>query len=576
MSIRTPWIPIASLALGAALAFPAAGLQAEPAIPSYDVQAVGGTVGWSINENGDVGGWTSVDGITRGFIHSPAIGTRVLPSPVMRPFAIVRDVSDRNAEGVIEVVGSAYTDILDEPGHAVRWRVDTDSGAIEGPLDLGVLANQRTSQARGVNNAGTITGYSGNGAFLYTDAAGMQQIEDLAGLPQDINESGVVAGYGGLRAFRWSEAGGTEDLGVPPGFAFSFGLALNDSGQVAGYGRTSGGIIFEQIARYSDGAGWELLGGIGSDNEGWGINNHGSVVGHGVTASDRVTGRRAVIYTDALGRLTYLDDLLSPAARAAGWGVLRAYDINDAGQVVGWGTNGFDGGALLLTPAGEVAVPAAPSDLNATPRPPTSQYPTAAILLAWTDNSDDEQAFVVERRGPDDAAFRELTRLGAGTTAYIDTDLVACETYEYRVQAVNLAGASGYSNEAWAEAPCEAVDRTPPEVEILAPADGDEVSGRVTIRARATDDTGVVHMRVVEDGRELCTSSDDSIECRWNTRREATGTHTLVVWAYDAMTNIGQQTIRVEVVPRSRDSGNRGRGGGGGRWSFWSFWTRWW
>lgn len=575
MSFRTPWILMANLALGAVLALPATGIATEPDIPSYDVQTVGGTVGWSINEDGDVGGWTSVNGITRGFVHSPAIGTLVLPSPVMRPFAIVRDVSDRDAGGVIEVVGSAYSDILDEPGHAVRWRVDTATGDVEGPADLGVLADQRTSQARGVNNAGTVTGYSGNGAFLYTDAAGLQRIEDLAGLPQDINESGVVTGYSGLQAFRWSETGGTENLGVPSGFAFSYALALNDSGQVAGYARTSGGTIFEQLARHSDATGWELLGGIGSDNEGWGINNAGHVVGHGVTASDRVTGRRAVIYTDDLGRLTYLDDLLSPAARAEGWGVLRAYDINDAGQIVGWGTNGLDGGALLLTPAGTVTAPAAPTGLSATPRPASSQFPTPAILLAWTDNSDDEQAFVVERRGPDQSAFQAIARLGADVTGLTDTDLVACETYQYRIQAVNLAGASSYSEEAWAEAPCAAVDRTPPAVEILEPADGDQVSGKVTIRARATDDTGVVRMRVEEDNQLLCESGTDTIECRWNTRREAAGTHIIVVWAYDAMTNIAQQTIRVDVVPKSRDARGGGHGGGNGRWSLWTLWSRW-
>ncbi len=106
------------------------------------------------------------------------------------------------------------------------------------------------------------------------------------------------------------------------------------------------------------------------------------------------------------------------------------------GSIVGTGSSWTDG-----APIGVTTPPAAPTDLVA----------TAAggfqIDLAWVDNATDEGNFEIERSttgagGP----FAPLATVPANTTTYIDTDLDPETEYCYRVRAVNVAGASDYSN----------------------------------------------------------------------------------------------------------------------------------
>ncbi|MBU1700956.1 MAG: DNRLRE domain-containing protein [Candidatus Eisenbacteria bacterium] len=69
-----------------------------------------------------------------------------------------------------------------------------------------------------------------------------------------------------------------------------------------------------------------------------------------------------------------------------------------------------------------------------------------AIALSWTDNSDNEESFIVER-SVDGSEFSELEPLPANTEGYIDEDLPPLHTYTYRVMARNNFGDSDYSNE---------------------------------------------------------------------------------------------------------------------------------
>lgn len=66
-----------------------------------------------------------------------------------------------------------------------------------------------------------------------------------------------------------------------------------------------------------------------------------------------------------------------------------------------------------------------------------------AVLLSWTDNSDNEDGFTVYRSLVG-AGFIELGRSGPGMATFSDASAVggAC----YKVSAYNLAGESGPSN----------------------------------------------------------------------------------------------------------------------------------
>src|SRR5262245_15884324 len=85
------------------------------------------------------------------------------------------------------------------------------------------------------------------------------------------------------------------------------------------------------------------------------------------------------------------------------------------------------------------------------PKAPTSLGGTAIspnqINLAWTDASDNESGFAVERcTGSACSNFSEIFRTNANGTTYGDSGLTAQTLYRYRVLAFNAAGSSKYSN----------------------------------------------------------------------------------------------------------------------------------
>ena len=69
------------------------------------------------------------------------------------------------------------------------------------------------------------------------------------------------------------------------------------------------------------------------------------------------------------------------------------------------------------------------------------------VQLAWTDASNNEDGFIVERcsnRGCTN--FVEIGRAPANGTVYVDNALVSNTQYHYRARAFNLGGTSGYTN----------------------------------------------------------------------------------------------------------------------------------
>ncbi|MCY3022845.1 MAG: hypothetical protein NTW87_28020 [Planctomycetota bacterium] len=91
--------------------------------------------------------------------------------------------------------------------------------------------------------------------------------------------------------------------------------------------------------------------------------------------------------------------------------------------------------------------PRAPSNLVATPAAATVVPLT--VNLRWTDNSNNETNFRIER-APGAGPFVLINTVPANVTAYVDADptLQPNTAYSYRVQAINLLGASAYSNTA--------------------------------------------------------------------------------------------------------------------------------
>jgi probable HAF family extracellular repeat protein len=171
----------------------------------------------------------------------------------------------------------------------------------------------------------------------------------------DINNAGQMAGWFAAGAstehgFFYS-AGTLTDLGTFGG-ANSRANALNDLGQVVGYADTSAG--GRRAFLYSSGA----MTNLGTLGQGYslanGINNAGAVVGMGIDAMGQGQG---FLYSGGSMQS------LAPFAPAGAVGA--AYDINEAGQIVGtytagpmtapeWPSSGFLLSGGVFTPMGHI------------------------------------------------------------------------------------------------------------------------------------------------------------------------------------------------------------------------------
>ncbi|MDH3972886.1 MAG: neutral/alkaline non-lysosomal ceramidase N-terminal domain-containing protein [Deltaproteobacteria bacterium] len=105
------------------------------------------------------------------------------------------------------------------------------------------------------------------------------------------------------------------------------------------------------------------------------------------------------------------------------------------------GNAGYSNTDNTATPAPPAPVPLSPSNLVATA---TS---SASVSLNWTDHTEHENGFIIERRGvSEESSFEEIAGVVADVTEFDDEGLDALTTYWYRVSAYNSAGNSGYSN----------------------------------------------------------------------------------------------------------------------------------
>ncbi len=102
--------------------------------------------------------------------------------------------------------------------------------------------------------------------------------------------------------------------------------------------------------------------------------------------------------------------------------------------------------------------PAAPTNLTAT------KYSTSGVTVAWTDASNNETGFKIERKTGTGGTWGQIATVGAGVTSYNNTGLAANTYYVYRARAYNGAGNSGYSNE---ESSTTLAGATPSSVETL-------------------------------------------------------------------------------------------------------------
>lgn len=221
------------------------------------------------------------------------------------------------------------------------------------------------SEARGVNNNGEIVGQLGGSGF-YSKSGSLVPLPFVA---LDVNDSGTVVGQNHI----WSE--GVDRIVTPQNWHTEF-YSINNAGMIAGWSNFGSGTTQALIYDGTNFTNLGLLvnGGLyQSYAEGMSENGNVSVYGetslgtsqaylyrggvltlaegmshaHGVNDSGILVGigdRGAAVWKD--GRTSYLSELVDPALNLRfDWAV----DINDAGQILAYGT----GGTYILTPVPE-------------------------------------------------------------------------------------------------------------------------------------------------------------------------------------------------------------------------------
>lgn len=87
-----------------------------------------------------------------------------------------------------------------------------------------------------------------------------------------------------------------------------------------------------------------------------------------------------------------------------------------------------------------------------------------------------------------------------------------------------------------------------PTAHWLAPPEGAEVEGEVTLAVEADDDVAVVRVDYTLDGQVIATSTAEPFTAPWDSATAVPGPHLLGATAYDALGNQGAATSRVVIV----------------------------
>jgi probable HAF family extracellular repeat protein len=305
---------------------------------------------YALTDLGVVGIWNSYDVNEAGQV----VGTSVNAAGQSRAFlwddGVLTDLGTLGGD-------SSWAGGLNDAGQVVgHSRVAPGSSATEMFLwEDGVMTSLGVSGASpsGINNAGQVIGsytvpsFHGpqSHAFLWDDGV----VRDLfsPGVPTDVNEAGQVAAVwestrGYPAAALWDpQIGGVSELPVFFGSVFSGAYALNDVGQIVGYADHG-----DEMARpvlWDDGQIIDLgtLGPAGHSYA-YDVNNAGQVVG---------SAGVAFVWQD--GVMEDLNDLVPTGSGLTLW---YAMAINDAGQIVAVGVDarGVEH-AVLLSPLPEDA-----------------------------------------------------------------------------------------------------------------------------------------------------------------------------------------------------------------------------
>lgn len=115
--------------------------------------------------------------------------------------------------------------------------------------------------------------------------------------------------------------------------------------------------------------------------------------------------------------------------------------VHDDYETKEMGINNYTAGDLgTIVLEEKLTIPNAPSGLTAL------AVSADQINLSWTDNSDNEDGFKIERSKDNTSNWEQIATVGADVETYDNSGLSSNTKYYYRIRSYNTAGNSDYSN----------------------------------------------------------------------------------------------------------------------------------
>ena len=217
-----------------------------------------------------------------------------------------------------------------------------------------------------------------------------------------------------------------------------------------------------------------------------------------------------------------------------------ADDIGDPGYDINFGHGRVNVCVSLVAAGGTVPDPDVTAPSASITSPETGSI-MGGVVTVSVEAADDTEVERVE-------LYVDSVLLGTKTSAPYtfnwDTNNLPEGYYDLSATAYDTSGNTGSSDPVNVYKQPEA-DITPPAVSFISPADGYVLSKNLKVVVSASDDTGVVGMKLSIDGVVVKVSKRSILRYVLNARKLAAGDHVLSAEAEDAAGNIGVTSITI-------------------------------